>query len=202
MGLFVIARWRAVRENHDTAVRFHSSRSLFSLTQRFLATARILFQLILLGSASCLPALGQTAADTPAVPLSSVTLQWDRSPGRDVKGYRVHYGTASGKNHFSTDVGKRTTCKISNLIVGKKYYFVVTAYNAKGIESSPSNECSVVVPPANLKKRGPLRIEKSSRNREAEKRKTARAWLCHSKNRRDFYSIGLQEVKTGRGFGC
>ncbi len=64
----------------------------------------------------------------------------------------MHYGTAGGKYHFKTDVGKRTTCKVSNLIVGKKYYFVVTAYNAKGNESLPSNECSVVVLPSNLKK--------------------------------------------------
>jgi hypothetical protein len=93
------------------------------------------------------------AGEPPAVLLSSVTLQWDRSSGRDVRGYRVHYGTASGKYHFSTDVGKRTTCKISNLIVGKKYYFVVTAYNAESDESLPSNECSGVVSPSNLKKR-------------------------------------------------
>lgn len=148
----MIARQRTVRDNLDTAVRSHISRSLLTLAQSSLAMARIISQLILLGSASCLPALGQTSADTPALPLSSVTLQWDRSPGRDVKGYRVHYGTASGKSHFSTDVGKRTAYKVSNLIVGKKYYFVVTAYNAKGNESLPSNECSVVVSPLNLKK--------------------------------------------------
>jgi Fibronectin type III domain len=149
---FGIARCRKVRDNPGTAIRSQLSRSLLSLTRRSLEMARIIFQLLLLGSASCLPALGQTAADPPAVPLSSVTLQWDRSSGRDVKGYRVHYGTASGKYHFSTDVGRRTTCKISNLIVGKKYYFVVTAYNAKGGESPPSNECSSVVLPTNLQK--------------------------------------------------
>jgi hypothetical protein len=113
--------------------------------------ARIIFQLILLGSASCIPVFGQTAKTTPAIALSSVTLQWDKSPGRDVKGYRLHYGIASRKYQGTVDVGKRTTCKVSNLVVGKRYYFVVVAYNEKG-ESPPSNECSSVVLPMNLQK--------------------------------------------------
>jgi hypothetical protein len=142
-----------VRDTQDTAVRSHISRSLLSLTQYFLAMATIILQLILLGSVSCVPVLGQTAASAPGLQSSSVTLKWDRSPSRDVKGYRVRFGTASGKYHFRTDVGKRTTCKIGNLIVGKKYYFVVVAYDAKGNESLPSNECSLVVLPSNIKKR-------------------------------------------------
>lgn len=151
----MIARSRTVRDTRQTAVRSHIAGWSLPLTQCLVARARIIFQLILLGSASCVPGLvlGQAAADLPLFPLSSVTLKWDKSTGREVKGYRIHYGTAPGKYPLSSDVGKKTTCKISNLIVGKKYYFVVAAYNARGRESLPSNECSFVVLPSSLKKR-------------------------------------------------
>jgi hypothetical protein len=150
---FRIARCRKVRDNPGTAIRSQLKRSLLSLTQCFLEMTRIILQLILLGSASCVPVLGQTARTAPAFASSSVTLQWDKSPSRDVKGYRLHYGIASRRYQGTIDVGKRTTCKISNLIVGKRYYFVAVAYNARGYESPPSNECSFVVLPANLQKR-------------------------------------------------
>ena len=149
---FGIAQCRKVSDNPGTVIRPQLSRSVLLLTHRFLAMARIIFQLILFGSASCIPVFGQTAKTTPAIAFSSVTLQWDKSPGRDVKGYRLHYGIASRKYQSTVDVGKRTTCKISNLVVGKRYYFVVVAYNEKGYESPPSNECSSVVLPTNLQK--------------------------------------------------
>jgi fibronectin type III domain protein len=115
--------------------------------------ARIIFQLILLGSALCVPVFGQTARTAPAFTFSSVTLKWDKSPSRDVKGYRLHYGFVPKSYQGTLDVGKRTTCKLSTLVVGKKYYFVAVAYNAKGNESPPSNECSFVVLPSNSQKR-------------------------------------------------
>jgi hypothetical protein len=78
--------------------------------------------------------------DVPA-PRSSVTLAWDKSRDRTVKGYRLHYGVTSGRNYFHVlDVGKATSCKLSDLIPGKKYYFVVTSYSASGKESLPSKE--------------------------------------------------------------
>jgi hypothetical protein len=77
---------------------------------------------------------------------STVRLNWDKSPGRDVRGYRLHYGTTSGSYQGTIDAGKKTTCKISNLIAGRRYYFAVVAYNAAGKESPPSNECSFIPP--------------------------------------------------------
>jgi hypothetical protein len=80
-------------------------------------------------------------------PNSTVTLSWDRSADRSVKGYRLHYGVTSGRNYLHIrDVGKATFCKLSNLIPGMKYYFVVTSYNASGKESLPSNEVSFIAP--------------------------------------------------------
>jgi hypothetical protein len=76
-------------------------------------------------------------------------LAWDQSPDRTVKGYRLHYGVRSGRNYLHVvDVGKATSCKLPDLIPGKKYYFVVTSYNASGRESPPSHEITFTAPKA------------------------------------------------------
>jgi hypothetical protein len=89
-------------------------------------------------------------ADIPA-PRSSITLAWDQSRNGNVKGYRVHYGVPSGRNYLHVvDAGKATSCRVSDLIPGKKYYFVVTAYNASGRESPPSHEITFTAPKATV----------------------------------------------------
>jgi fibronectin type 3 domain-containing protein len=109
---------------------------------------KIPFRIILLGVALLIPSLGQATgnAKAPLLTSSTVTLSWDKSRGRAVKGYRLHCGTTSGRSYSRIiDVGKVTTYRISNLIAGKTYYVVVTAYNAAGKESPPSNEISFTV---------------------------------------------------------
>jgi hypothetical protein len=75
----------------------------------------------------------------------SVTLAWDPSPDV-VAGYNVYVGTASGvygspiNNHLSTTI----TLTLNS---GQTYYFVVTAYDAAGVESLPSNQATFVPPP-------------------------------------------------------
>ena len=111
------------------------------------------FWAILVGAALFVPSLGEPAGNTPVIASSSVTLAWDKSPSRAVKGYRLHCGLTSGRSYTRiVDVGKLTTYKISNLIPGKTYYCVVTAYDARGKESPPSNEISFTVSPSTLKK--------------------------------------------------
>jgi fibronectin type III domain protein len=107
---------------------------------------------ILLGVALFVPSFGQAAGNAPMLTASPVTLEWDKSPGRDVKGYRVHYGTASRTYSKTIDVGNVTTYTVSNLTPRKRYYFVVTAYDAKGSESLPSNERPFYVTAPSLKK--------------------------------------------------
>jgi hypothetical protein len=88
-------------------------------------------------------------AEDTAAPRSTVTVSWDKSRDRTVKGYRLHYGVTSGRNYLNVlDVGKATSCKLPDLVPGKKYYFVVTAYNALGRESSASNEVVLTAPKA------------------------------------------------------
>jgi len=74
----------------------------------------------------------------------SVTLAWSPSSDSSVVGYRVHYGTSSGHYTTTIDVGNLTTATISNLTAGGTFYFVVTAYNASGVDSAPTNETSAV----------------------------------------------------------
>jgi hypothetical protein len=84
---------------------------------------------------------------------NTVTLSWqaptensDGSALMDLKGYKVHYGSASKSYSDSIQVANAglTTYVVQNLPAGK-YYFAVTAYNASGKESSLSGEVSTQV---------------------------------------------------------
>ena len=73
---------------------------------------------------------------------ADVTLAWDPSLSAGITGYRLYLGTTSGVYIQTSDVGIMTSTMVSNLIIGKTYYFVVTAYESSGLESPPSNEVS------------------------------------------------------------
>ena len=63
----------------------------------------------------------------------AVEVSWRASPSRDIMGYLVYYGTASGE-YFGqlspVDVGNTTSLRIDNLNNGTLYYFTVAAYNS------------------------------------------------------------------------
>ena len=73
---------------------------------------------------------------------TSVTLSWQPSPSGNVSGYRIYFGTESGNYTNSNDSGNSTTVVIPGLEVGVTYYFVVSAYDAGGVESDFSNEAA------------------------------------------------------------
>src|SRR5882724_7850964 len=79
----------------------------------------------------------------------SVNLVWNASPGAEVAGYNVYYGTASQSYSSMIPVGTNVTSTISGLAGGSTYYFAVTAVDATGIESDFSNETSSSVPGGN-----------------------------------------------------
>jgi hypothetical protein len=104
---------------------------------------------------------GTTTAALPAFSIvvtdgnsqSNVTLSWqaptenaDGSALVDLKGYKVHYGSASKTYSDTIQVTNPglTTYVVQNLNAGK-YYFAVTAYNSAGQESSLSPEVSTQV---------------------------------------------------------
>ncbi|SRR5581483_8218302 len=76
----------------------------------------------------------------------SVSLGWDPTTDHAAAGYKVYYGNASGNYSSRSDVGTNLTATVPGLIPGQTNYFVVTAYNAAGVEGPPSSELSYIVP--------------------------------------------------------
>lgn len=75
------------------------------------------------------------------------TLSWtmpttnvDDTPLTDLAGVKLYYGVASGTYTTVIDATLVTTYAVTNLTVGTTYYFVATAYDTSGNESSYSNE--------------------------------------------------------------
>ncbi len=75
---------------------------------------------------------------------AGVTLAWDADTSSSTAGYRLYSGTTSGVYTQVSDVGNATSAALSNLTIGKTYYFMVTAYNHGSVESAPSNQVSFV----------------------------------------------------------
>ena len=92
----------------------------------------------------------------------ALELVWNPNQEPDLAGYRLQFGTASGKYTEKISVGKsRTSTTVDNLSEGKTYFFAITAYNTKGLESRASNEVSYPSPDhfQNLSTRGPLHLD-------------------------------------------
>jgi len=79
-----------------------------------------------------------------------VTLAWDLSSSPNIAGYRLYSGTTSGVYSQTSELGNATSTLVSNLVTGKTYFFVVTAYNTMGVESARSNEVSYLAPPTTV----------------------------------------------------
>jgi hypothetical protein len=84
---------------------------------------------------------------------ATVNLAWNPSPSANIGGYKVAYGTSSGRYTSTINAGKKTTYSLTGLKDGAKYFFAVRAYNsAKTIESAYSNEISVIASAATTTK--------------------------------------------------
>ena len=99
---------------------------------------------------AALPAFSVTVQ---AVALGSATLSWtpptqntDGSPLTDLAGYRIHWGTSLGNYSQSVTLTNPglTSYVVENLVPGT-YYFVATAVNASGVESSFSGTASKTI---------------------------------------------------------
>ncbi len=95
-----------------------------------------------------LPAFAINVSAAVASGTGSLNLNWeaptensDGTPLTDLKGYKIHYGAQSQNytGEISVENPTITTYLVNSLPAGK-YFFAVTAYNAAGLESSPSDE--------------------------------------------------------------
>lgn len=73
---------------------------------------------------------------------SSATLTWNANTESDLAGYKIYRATTSGGYGapIATLQGNVTTYIAPGLQVGTTYFFVITAYDSAGNESSLSNE--------------------------------------------------------------
>ena len=88
-----------------------------------------------------------------ATQFRAVTLSWDANTETDVAGYKLRYGTTSGvyTQTLPNVVGRTNThVSVLNLDINGDYYFVVSAYNAAGLESTASNQAVTLHGNANL----------------------------------------------------
>jgi hypothetical protein len=92
-----------------------------------------------------------TSSKTVAVTLtvsapstSSATLTWNPAASTDLAGYKVYRATTSGGYGapIATVQGNITTYIATGLQSGTTYFFVITAYDSSGNESTRSNEVS------------------------------------------------------------
>ncbi|MBA5862431.1 MAG: hypothetical protein GDA65_06960, partial [Nitrospira sp. CR1.1] len=111
-------------------------------------TMRIPVSLSVLASGSTTPpppSPTASATSPPPPPSASatgtVTVMWNANTEADLQGYRVYVGTSSGARTQAFDVGNVTSTRLT-LPLGSTYFFVVTAYDKSGNESSPSGELS------------------------------------------------------------
>ncbi|MEO7276008.1 MAG: fibronectin type III domain-containing protein [Vicinamibacterales bacterium] len=80
----------------------------------------------------------------PPVFAASLTIAWNPAE-ESVAGYIVKYGTRPGEYAAQVNVGKATTFKAEDLVVGQTYYFTVQAYAADGSTGAPATELPAVV---------------------------------------------------------
>ena len=79
----------------------------------------------------------------------SVSLSWSPNADTNVTGYAMYIGSSSGSYSSRLDVGTNTTSTLTGLSNGSTYYFVATAYDSAGVESTPSNEAQFAAPTNN-----------------------------------------------------
>lgn len=106
--------------------------------------------LLLVATAGLLGACGGGDSEPGQSDANAATLAWDPVVDPSLAGYRIYVGTSSGiylqPYGNGLDVGKVTTYSVTGLSSGTRYYFVATAYDTMGNESSYSNEVFKDIP--------------------------------------------------------
>jgi hypothetical protein len=110
------------------------------------------------GTASATLSFSSDAANSPttqtligngtAASQHSVTLSWDASASSDVVGYNVYRGGVSRGpySRINSALEAGTIYTDNNVTAGQTYYYVTTAVDGSGNESSYSNQTQAVIP--------------------------------------------------------
>jgi hypothetical protein len=99
-----------------------------------------------LSEASASSGAQQRNASGPPGPQHSVNLSWKASTS-PVVGYNVYRRGTSGMVKLNSEPVTATTYVDSTVQPGQTYFYATRAVNAKGTESTPSNEVRADIPP-------------------------------------------------------
>jgi hypothetical protein len=103
--------------------------------------------------------IGSGGGEVPATPTGltakggwyNIVLNWNASAG--ASGYKLYYGTTSGKYTETVDVGNETSFVAKDeehIQYATVYYFAVTAYNAYGTSSKSKEASAKAIIPGDL----------------------------------------------------
>jgi hypothetical protein len=127
------------------------------LTPGQTATLNLTFTPAASGGATGSVTVASNASDLPALisllgvgvqqDTHPVTLTWD-APAPAVSGYNVYRATVSGGPYMKLTASLNATTTFADTTVqpGETYYYVATAVDSSGVESSYSNEVSATIP--------------------------------------------------------
>jgi len=98
--------------------------------------------------ASNSPAAQSLTGTGVAAQQHSVGLQWSPSGSQDVVGYNVYRGSTNGGPYAKLNTGLDPTTAYDDMSVsgGKTYYYVTTAVDNTGLESTYSNQVKAIIP--------------------------------------------------------
>ena len=108
------------------------------------------------GATSATLSFASNAADSPALqplagtgtpaPPHSVDLSWNASQSAGVVGYNVYRGTDGPYSRINVGLEASTTYTDATVSAGTTYYYVVSAVDSQGLESSYSNDAKAEIP--------------------------------------------------------
>jgi Abnormal spindle-like microcephaly-assoc'd, ASPM-SPD-2-Hydin len=109
------------------------------------------------GSDSGTLSFGSDASNSPTVeslagtgsPVQySVNLSWDSGGAPEIEGYNVYRGSQSGGpySRINSGLDPNTAYTDTSVVPGQTYYYVTTAVNSQGQESTYSNPVQAVIP--------------------------------------------------------
>jgi len=90
----------------------------------------------------------ETASGSGGTIQHNVDLSWNASTSTSITGYNVYRGTASGGPYSRINSALDSALSYSDSTVksGQTYYYVTTAVDSSGVESSYSSQVQAVIP--------------------------------------------------------